>query len=250
MLTPRDKQEYLVLSLVGPLPVGSGAVKVALERSGVSISEATVGRLLRELDTRGYTERHAFRGRTLTSKGKDRLSELEFLKASEHNTQSLLCILASTGKKELLDLLIARRAMESEAARLAAGNITSAEVDQLRVIVHRHQEITDSGQVGAEQDSDFHRIILMCSRNPVLIAAMELMKQHPRLSELLHYIRNKVQSAVVKDHVFILDALERRDPEAAREAMVVHMDNLISAVRAYWTQYHEQAVRDLTLTEA
>lgn len=219
--------------------MGSGTVRLGLERSGVTISEATVGRLLRELDARGYTGRCAFRGRVLKAKGRERLSELEYFRAGAHPTQNLMALLVSTGKKELVDILVARRAMEGASARLAACNITEPEVLHLKAVVERHQQMTDAGEMGTEQDADFHRIILLASRNPVLVAAMELMRQHPRLSELLHYIRNKVQSAVVRDHVHILAALELHDPASSEEAMIAHIDNLIGDVNTYWTQYHE-----------
>ena len=69
-----DKMRMLFLILKSidnsEVPVGSGYVRNILQMQGINISEATVGRILRQLDIKGYTEKIGFKGRKLTPAGK------------------------------------------------------------------------------------------------------------------------------------------------------------------------------------
>ncbi len=62
------EQEYFVLHLlsISEEPLGAGSIREELARSGMDLSEASVGRLLRGLDGRGFTTRIGFQGRLLT----------------------------------------------------------------------------------------------------------------------------------------------------------------------------------------
>ncbi|NLH95689.1 MAG: GntR family transcriptional regulator, partial [Synergistaceae bacterium] len=55
MLSGPREQEYLILEILSEAntPLGAGAIRQALEDRGMLLSEATVGRILRELDHRG-----------------------------------------------------------------------------------------------------------------------------------------------------------------------------------------------------
>jgi GntR family L-lactate dehydrogenase operon transcriptional regulator len=243
MLKSRDEQQYLVLRIVAASPgvAGSGSISQGLRRLGINISEATIGRILRELDHDGHTVRDGFKGRALTDKGRMRMEEIGVLRRRLDQGNHFVALLSATGQKELIDVLVARRALERETARLAATLITVRELEELREAVRRHQELTDAGSVGAEEDVEFHRIIAQASGNHVLQAAMDLIRQEVQLSPLLHYIRKQVDSTVVEDHIAILRRLEERDPARAEEAMVSHMENLIRDVKRYWAQYKRQA---------
>ncbi len=127
------EQELFVLRLLGETegPVGAGTVREHLASKGFSASEATVGRLLRDLDRRGLTSRVGFQGRVLTDLGSRRLAELSEAKKQEASTETLLERISATGDAADFDLLVAREALESRIARLAAGRVSDKNADAL-----------------------------------------------------------------------------------------------------------------------
>lgn len=239
VLGPRDEMEYQILKVAsgtGDL-VGSGSLQDGLARVGVSVSEATAGRLLRELDRKGYTEKVSFRGRMLTDAGRQRLHELERERERANFGSELLKVLKARGQGELIEVLIARRAIERETARLAAMNATADEVTELGRSIERHREVANAGGSGSDEDVRFHSLIAAASRNRVLIAASDLIRQDGQLAPMMTFIRKQVKSTVVDDHVRIYEAIAARDPSAAETAMVTHIENLIRDVRKYWSKH-------------
>ena len=57
-------------------PQGAGSVCNFLRDNKISLGEATVGRVLRQLDEMGYLEKNGFKGRHLSQKGKLHLKKL------------------------------------------------------------------------------------------------------------------------------------------------------------------------------
>ncbi|NPV70932.1 MAG: FCD domain-containing protein [Firmicutes bacterium] len=239
MLGPKEELEYNILrvaSAAGDL-IGSGTLCHGLDQYGMRISEATAGRLLRNLDKKGYTERVSFKGRRLTDLGRNRLQELAGERERASFGSELLKVLKARGKQELIDILIARRAIERETARLAAQNANAAEVAELGDIIRRHREVVKSGGSGSDEDVRFHQLISSASRNKVLMAAADLIRQDGQLAPMLTVIRKSVHSTVVDDHIRIYEAIRAGDPAAAESAMVTHIENLIRDVRKYWSKY-------------
>lgn len=103
----------------------------------------------------------------------------------------MLNVIKVTGKQELLDLLIARKAIESQLAKLAAMYITDEEISEMQNIVKRQQMHVKEGISIADDDVEFHKIISKAARNRVLDAAMDLIRQHGQLSPMLEFIRKK-----------------------------------------------------------
>jgi len=236
VLGPRDELEYNALKVAqssGDL-VGSGALSEGLRRMGIEISEATAGRLLRDFDARGLTERVGFRGRRLTALGQARLDELEREQQRRLYGNEFMNVLRAHGQAELIDILVARRAIERETARLAAIHATDEEIRELGRLIESHRNAVHQGGIGAQEDVMFHRLIALASRNRVLLAATDLIRQDSQLSPVLTYIRQQVKSSVAEDHIKIYEAIAARDPERAEKAMVCHMENLIRDVRMYW----------------
>ena len=101
MFTERLEQVMTILTIISNSeePLGSGAIKEELSRRGHNLSEATVGRILRDLDTRGLTERIGYRGRTLTTAGKAHLEQLLIERKRALSSNELLKALKATGKE-------------------------------------------------------------------------------------------------------------------------------------------------------
>lgn len=236
MLPEKQRLYYMIMKIVesSQVPVGSGSIRDSLKSQGFEISEATCGRILRELDIIGYTEKIGFKGRNLTISGKKKLKELEHEYRINYYGNELVNAIKVTGKQELLDILIARKAIESQLAKLAAQFITPEEIHELEEVIKSQQEHVDEGTSIAEDDIKFHKVIAKAAKNKVLDAAMDLIRQHGQISPILEYIRKEVKGTVLLDHTKIFEAVVSRNAEMAEKAMVLHIENLARDVKRYW----------------
>lgn len=242
MLYERQRLLFFILKAIenSQVPVGSGYIRNSLQMQGFDISEATVGRLLRQLDIKECTEKIGFKGRKLTDIGKRKLEELERENTINHYGEELLNVIRVTGKQELLDALMARKAIESQLAKLAAMYITDEEIQEMKQVIKRQQMHVNEGISIAEDDVEFHKIISKAARNRVLDAAMDLIRQHGQLSPMLEYIRKEVKSTVLLEHKNIYKAIASRKPELAEQAMVRHIEKLERDVKKYWEIVYEE----------
>ena len=228
------EREILLIIRDASQPVGCGAISALLRRQGQGISEATVGRLLRDFDLAGYTDKAGFQGRTLSEEGRERLQEL--LHKDHHLRWGVELARAVQGhtKEQLLEVLVARRAVESELAALAAQNRREEDCRELEAIVERQRQALENRGGAAEEDVDFHALIARMAGNRVLSAAMGLIRQDTQLSPVLEYIRQHVNSLVYVDHCQVLEAVRGQRPEEARAAMSRHINNIMDDVERYW----------------
>lgn len=132
--------------------------------------------------------------------------------------------------RRLSELLSVREALEGMACRLAAEQISPAEIDQLRAMLsdHASHEEVKSGEGYYQQsgDFDFHFRIAKASQNDYLISMIS-----GDLYDLLRLYRYKSSTmsgratAALEEHHAILDALASGDPDAAEAAMRTHIGN-------------------------
>ena len=231
---PRE-QEYLILEILSEAttPLGAGAIRQALEDRDMILSEATVGRVLRELDHRGYTRKSGFQGRSISPKGAERLETLREEREHAVSANILLEELKSQGIEKILDVLVARRAIERETARLAARMATPEEIDRLRELLAQQEEALRKKESVAPFDAAFHREIARISRNAILAAAVDLIRQDVKLGPAFEYARKKAASTLGSDHRAIIDALAAHDEDRAEKAMVMHVENTLRDVQRY-----------------
>jgi GntR family transcriptional repressor for pyruvate dehydrogenase complex len=135
------------------------------------------------------------------------------------------------------ELTEARMMIEGEAAALAASQISDAELDALDALVDRIAEENRLPEMSIVADHAFHRLIARATRNAVVIDAVERLWEMRSTSPECALLHEKARDAdlrpVVDEHRRIAEALRRRDPAAAREAMRAHlsqvMDDLLFA---------------------
>lgn len=238
MTNNNNNIDYYVLDAISKstVPVGSGYIRDALKLREIDISEATAGRILRDCDLLGYTERMGFKGRVLTQQGRKKLQDLE----KEYNRNyfgiELINVIKVKEKKELIDILVARKAIEREIAKLAAENITDEQVKELEEILTTQQIHSLEDLAIAKEDASFHKMIAKIAGNKILETAMDLIRHDTNMTPIFEFIRKKVRSTIVLDHIKILKALSERNPQKAEEAMICHLDNLIQDVNKYWSE--------------
>ena len=142
----------------------------------------------------------------------------------EWNTLHPQVLLLLHGDKVIAQLMETRRIIEPELAALAAARITDAELILLRG--HKDLPETDPMDVHVERDINFHLQIAKATQNPVLLMVLT------STSDLLREGRRRIfdvpgELAKARNwHQAIFEAIERHDPQAAREAMNNHMEQV------------------------
>lgn len=164
------------------------------------------------------------------------LEELVVRKAREATLVRVLDL------QEIRQTLEVRRLLEPYCAALAAGRGCSAEVAALKRVFDGAPEVLDSGDRESVvlMDLRFHAILARSSGNLVL-ARVVVALQHKAARFWAHARASAAQDGLAKisEHLAIVEAIERRDPDGAREAVLRvlgrvsdQMDCAIAAGRA------------------
>ncbi len=230
-----DQTIYLTLRAVSDSgsPVGCWRVRAALRATGIEMSEATAGRLLRELDYQGLTHSVGSRGRLLTENGRARLVALEQARARHSYHSDLLQAIKAETIEDILDVLRARRAVEAESARLAAMFASEIEIQEIEEAVKSHLAEVERGGIAGEQNRAIHRMVAKASKSRVLLAVVNLILEDQQLQETQARIQRSANQVVPQEHIVLLQALKSRRPERAAKAMAAHIDRLIRVVQDY-----------------
>lgn len=123
------------------------------------------------------------------------------------------------------EVVAVRRMLEVPCAELAALHRTDAHVARLHELITQ-EKATDIADPGvSELDATFHSTLAEASGNRLLAAFISALHRVARPVELIE-LRPEVGSTTVRQHISLVKAVERRDPVAAVEAMIAHLDYL------------------------
>lgn len=137
-----------------------------------------------------------------------------------------------------------RRALEAEAAGLAAQRRSTQDLQCLRAAVAALDQAVLAGGDGVEQDLQFHRAVAAAAGNPFLIGTLDYLAQFMRgaigVTRANEARRADFAAQVRDEHAAVLQAIEAGDRAGARAAASRHMDNAIrrieSADPGFWRQ--------------
>lgn len=126
------------------------------------------------------------------------------------------------------ELLEARARIEGEAAALAARHITDETIQELEALVVEMEE-ENARDVVMSEDADrrFHLTIARATDNSamsyVVEALWDVRSQSLQTIKFLDKVRAEGVKPRIDEHSRIVEALRRRDPDAARQAMRDHL---------------------------
>lgn len=135
-----------------------------------------------------------------------------------------LASLLSRGKDALLDLFEMRRLVEPSIAALAAERATPADILRLKEICMAQDQQIKRGTSAVDSDSAFHLTIGQATHNAALqrLVASIVEILEPMREQSLQTPGRAHKS--LASHREILVAIERHDPEQARQAMQRHIE--------------------------
>ncbi|WP_068094841.1 FadR/GntR family transcriptional regulator [Novosphingobium rosa] len=132
------------------------------------------------------------------------------------------------------ELTEARLLFESEAAALAATQITEEGLTELAQLIEKIEQENNNPNGTEKADRDFHLAIARATRNTAIFETVErlwdLRSRSPE-SALLHAkARSANVKPVVDEHTAVYEALRAHDPVAARAAMRAHLSSVLDSL--------------------
>nr|MBX2857742.1 FCD domain-containing protein [Cellvibrionaceae bacterium] len=129
------------------------------------------------------------------------------------------------------DILEARILFEGEAAELAARLITDEELAELKSALEAMVRENEGEPICEKADEQFHTLIAKATKNEAIVAVCEqlwrLRNSSTISARILEKVRLSGSKPRIEEHRAILEALQQRDPAAARAAMREHLTRVI-----------------------
>jgi len=128
--------------------------------------------------------------------------------------------------EEYMHILNVRRLVEGEAARLAAGRVPRAELEQIKNRINEALKLPEDAITPefAESDRDLHALIAQFCGNPVLRQIIDDVRTR---TSMFRFGRLPSRRKIVcAEHLAIIDALMAGDAKLAQESMQEHVDQV------------------------
>jgi len=178
--------------------------------SEFGVARNTVRRAVSFLEDDGTVVRHVGRGTFLTAT----------------NPGSMAATVGRMEGTSPADMMEIRQLLEPTAASFAATNASATELNAVR---EAHKIACESQDMPTFEhwDAEFHHRIFACSRNDFLKEIHNLMRilrnQAPWFEMKKRSFSEERRGIYCSEHQTVLDALLRRDPESASQAMLAHL---------------------------
>lgn len=183
------------------------------------VSRTVVREALKALSERGLVEIRPGRGTFVADPGVGALKQPMKLFYQRQNVS-------------LRDLVEARRVVEIEVAQLAAQRAMPEQIEQLRAAIQEMDAAMGDVERFVRADQRFHVLLAEATQNRMFPMLTESMAELLYESRLLTSRVTGSSARGQRYHRALLEAVERRDPEAARRAMEEHLAQVDSDSRA------------------
>ncbi|WP_297840927.1 FadR/GntR family transcriptional regulator [Pseudomonas sp.] len=129
-----------------------------------------------------------------------------------------------------------RRGIEGEAAALAAQRHTAQQLEAIEHALKAIDVAERAGHDGVEEDLLFHRSISQATGNPLYPSLHEFIaqfiKEAIRITRSNEERRRDLAKTVHIEHFAVYAAIAARDPDAARNAALKHINNAVERLKS------------------
>lgn len=139
----------------------------------------------------------------------------------------------SDRKVTLRDLYETRMIFEPEAAALACKRASDEEILHILELgreCQKHLLENPTGKQRIESESAFHGAILKASHNDFISQFMPMLTETIEKTFALDFNLDVIAEDAYKDHIMIMNFLEKRDAQALKSAVTIHLHH------AFWTE--------------
>ena len=152
---------------------------------------------------------------------REALQRLETQRLLVRDGRSL--IVASLDHNQLAELYIVRAELEALAARLAAKHASDEEIRVLRDMVAADSRLIADPEAMSRANKRFHKQIHLASHNRYLVEQLDLVHRSMALLAVTSLAAEGRGDATLVEHDAIVEAIARRDGEAASAALKEHI---------------------------
>lgn len=151
-------------------------------------------------------------------------------------SESLVKLFASDDEA-VFDYIAFRRDLEGLAAERAARLASDADLQVIAKHLERMEEASRgrNQEKDAQLDAEFHMSIVEASHNVIMLHMMrsmfELLRSGVFYNRQVMFRQKTTRRTLLDHHRIINDAIQRRDPVGAREAVEHHLDFVRDALR-------------------
>lgn len=124
------------------------------------------------------------------------------------------------------ELMQARFFFEPQIAGEAAVHATPEDLELMEDVIRRQAERTARGQPTAEEDTEFHRLLARATHNTVVERVMEVINSMLEDSYARSFGSGGRAERSLEGNRKILEAVMLHDQEAARHAMMEHIEDI------------------------
>jgi DNA-binding GntR family transcriptional regulator len=138
-------------------------------------------------------------------------------------------------KREIVEMITVMAALESMAARLAAGRASPADIAELHGLMDDFRDGNSGERLAEYSDANitFHQAIIRMSGCALLAEMTENLFIHMRAIRKITIHQDDRAARSIVDHMQIIEALERRDPELAERLAREHALGLAAHVERH-----------------
>lgn len=189
------------------------------------ISRISLREAMKLLEAKGYIESRDRRGK--------------YVRSLTENLKSPIEDLISVNHDKIWELLAVRRLIDSEAAYLAACNVSREQKKRFRQLIESIGEIGAENVLGSKEGgklySDFFDILADSTKNTIFVHLRETIAHV--LKGVFPYSRKKLARVggasrdIVAQLFRIYEAIERRDAETAKQLTTEHIDYVERSLR-------------------
>jgi len=175
------------------------------------------------LGTSRNSVREALRALAQQGRLQSRPGDGTYVQQPEGEQAAVLQQALAARKRRLREVFALRRILEPGLAALAAETATSSDLTRLKALVYDQQRAYETGQDAPHLDACFHVQVARATHNQVLLDVMLALNTLLDESRCLDLQAPARVSLSPRAHLAIIDAIEARDPQRARQEMERHL---------------------------
>jgi GntR family transcriptional regulator, transcriptional repressor for pyruvate dehydrogenase complex len=126
----------------------------------------------------------------------------------------------------IMNMVELREVMEPEIASLAATRISDECIATMQEAFDKMEASMNNVEAFVESDLDFHLALAEATQNPIILAILDSVIDLLREQRIITSLSTGVVQHGQSHHKIIIEAVKRRDPIAAREAMRDHLEQI------------------------
>jgi len=134
-------------------------------------------------------------------------------------------------KRELVaELLDVRKMIEPALAARAALRASDEDIARLEDVLRRQREKVLRAESTVEEDTEFHYLIALAAKNSVVKSVLDVLMGLLRETRALSLQTRGRPQRSLAGHRRVLEAIKRRDPDAAERAVRQHVEEIEAIV--------------------